>query len=134
MGYKLRSHANRRRMEELGFEASMINGDGAYLKVLNQRKYSTGDEDLVVLAVGFGSGSQVKKYRLTSYFNQIHDIRRRIVKKEDIIGLEEIIEDDNYHISLQPMLWWRYIIPRRLTLRYNKSVYKWLCFILSKGE
>ena len=56
------------------------------------------------------------------------------IKKEDIIGLEEIIEDDNYHISLQPMLWWRYIIPRRLTLRYNKPIYKWLCFILSKGE
>lgn len=134
MNYKLRNRINREEMEKLGFETSIINGEGVYMKVLSQKIYSTGDKDLFVLAMGFRGGSQVKKYRLTSYFNQIYDTRRKIVRKEDVVGLEEVIEDDNIHIYLQPMLWWRYIVPKRLILKYNKPIYKWLCFVFSKGE
>ena len=134
MGYKLRNHVNRKKMEELGFDVALVNGDGAYVKVLSQTKYPTGDEDSIVLAIGFGSGARVKKYKLTSYFNNVYDTRRRIIRKKDIVGLEEIIVDTNLHICLQPSFWWRYIIPKRLTLKCHKPIYKWLCFILSKGE
>lgn len=134
MRYVLRNGTNRRTLEELGFERTLFKGEEYFIKVIDKKRYQTKDEDLMILCVEFPSYKPIKKYRLTTFWNQVYDTKRQKLKKSDIKGLEIAFRNDDWHLYFQKTLWWRYILPRRLTVKTHKPIYKWLFFILSKGE
>lgn len=134
MRYILRDNVSRRKLEILGFEHTVFKGKDYFMKIIDQKKYQTRDEDLIVLCIEFPSCEPLKKYRLTTFWNQVYDTKRQRLKKLDIKGLESVFKNDDWHLCFQKTLWWRYILPRRLTVKVHRPIYKWLCFILSKGE